>query len=63
MSTQIATATEEQNTVVEDMNRNVTRISDMAVQNAAGTEQASQSGRELATMATRLQGLVDQFQV
>ncbi len=63
MSTQIATAAEEQNTVAEEMNRNIVRISDMAVQNASGAEQTSQAGEDLARMASELQGLVGQFKV
>lgn len=63
MSTQIATATEQQTTVVEEMNRNVTRISDMAVSNAAGAEQTAQAGDELARMSAQLQALVAQFRV
>ncbi len=63
MSAQIATAAEEQSIVAEDMNRNVVRISDMATQNAAGAEQTSQAGQELAHMAAELQGLVVKFRV
>ncbi len=63
MSTQIATAAEEQNAVAEDMNRNIVRISDMATQNASGAEQSSQAGQDLARMASALQGLVGQFRV
>lgn len=61
MSSQIATAVEEQSTVAEKMNLNVVRISDMAIQNADGAEQTSRSGQELASMASELQGLVRQF--
>jgi len=63
MSSQIATAAEEQSTVAEDMNRNLTRISDKGKQNAAGADQTSQSGRELARMASALQELIGQFRV
>ena len=63
MSTQIATAAEEQNAVAEDMNRNIVRISDMATQNASGAQQTSQAGQELARMSSQLQGLVAQFRV
>ena len=63
MSTQIATAAEEQSAVAEEMNRNIVRISDMAVQNASGAEQTSQAGEDLARMASELQGLVGQFKV
>lgn len=63
MSTQIATAAEEQNAVAEDMNRNIVRISDMATQNASGAEQTSQAGQDLSRMASKLQGLVGRFRV
>jgi len=63
MSTQIATAAEEQNAVAEDMNRNIVRISDMAAENASGAQHTSRAGQELAQMATQLQTLVGQFQV
>ncbi len=63
MSTQIATAAEEQHTVAEDMNRNIVQISDMATQNASGAVQTSQAGQDLARMASELRGLVEQFQV
>ena len=63
MSTQIATAAEEQSAVAEDMNRNIVRISDMATQNATGAEQTSRAGQDLARMASELQGLVGQFRV
>jgi methyl-accepting chemotaxis protein len=63
MSSQIATAAEEQSTVAEDMNHNLVRISDMGKQNAAGANQTSQAGQELARMASTLQELIGQFRV
>ncbi len=63
MSSQIATAAEEQNAVAEEMNRNIVLISDMATQNASGAEQTSLAGQELARMSSKLQGLVGQFRV
>ncbi|SHK62501.1 methyl-accepting chemotaxis protein [Marinobacter antarcticus] len=63
MSSQIATAAEEQSTVAEDMNRNLVRLSDMGKQNASGAHQTSQAGQELARMASSLQGLIGQFRV
>lgn len=63
MSSQIATAAEEQSSVAEDMNRNLVRLSDMGKQNASGAHQTSQAGQELARMASSLQGLIGQFRV
>ncbi len=61
MSSQIATAAEEQNAVAEDMNRNIVRISDMAIQNASGAQQTSHAGQDLAHIASELQVFVGQF--
>jgi methyl-accepting chemotaxis protein len=63
MSTQIATATEEQSTVTEEMGRNIDEINQMAMQNATGSEQTSAAGSELAGMASSLQELVRAFRV
>lgn len=63
MSTQIATAAEEQSAVAEDMNRNIVRIKDMATQNATGAEQTSQAGNDLAHMASELKEQVEKFRV
>lgn len=63
MSTQIATAAEEQNVVAEDMNRNILRIKDMAIQNAAGANETSQASQNLVSMSTELQNLVGQFRI
>lgn len=63
MSTQIATAAEEQSVVTDDMNQSIVRINDMAAQNASGAEQALQSGQELAEIVSELEGLVGRFRV
>ncbi len=63
MSTQIASAAEEQSAVAEEINRNIVSISDMAEQTAAGTENTAAASNELAQLATQLQGLVEQFRV
>ncbi len=63
MSTQIATAAEEQNAVAADMNRNIVQISDMATQNATGAGQTSAASQELAGMSTELQRVIGQFRV
>lgn len=63
MSTQIATAAEEQTAVAEEMSRNITRISDSATQNATGAVQTAQAGEELASIAVKLQGLVSAFRI
>jgi len=63
MSTQIASAAEEQSVVAEEINRNIVSISDMAEQTAAGTENTAAASDELAQLATQLQDLVGQFRV
>lgn len=63
MSAQIATATEQQRAVSEDMNRSIVRINEMALQNAVGAEQTSIAGRELASMVGELEAMVNRFRV
>ncbi len=63
MSTQIASAAEEQSSVSEEINRNIVSINDMSNQTAEGASQTSIASEELARMASDLQGLVAQFKV
>jgi len=63
MSTQIASAAEEQSVVAEEINRNIVSITDMAEQTAAGTENTASASDELAQLATQLQDMVGQFRV
>lgn len=63
MNIQIATATEEQTAVAEEVNRNVIVISDVAEQNTAATNQITASSEELACMGANLQEMIWQFKV
>lgn len=63
MNTQIASAAEEQNSVVEEINRNMTNINDVALQASAGAEQTAMTSRELARLAETLQQQVKSFQM
>lgn len=63
MTTQIATAAEEQSVVSEDINRNLTVISDASEQNATAMMQTSTASHELAEMAASLQSIVSRFQI
>ncbi|RDH86219.1 MAG: hypothetical protein DIZ78_08525 [endosymbiont of Escarpia spicata] len=63
MSAQIASASEEQSAVAEEINRNVVQINDMTEQSAAGAQQTSVASGDLARLATDLQLLVGQFKV
>ncbi|VAX14184.1 Methyl-accepting chemotaxis sensor/transducer protein [hydrothermal vent metagenome] len=61
MSTQIASAAEEQGAVSEEINHNIVQINNMANQTASGAEETSVASKDLARMASELQGLVAQF--
>jgi len=61
MSTQIASAAEEQSSVSEEINRNIVKINEMANETASGAEQTSIASQDLARMASELQGVVSQF--
>ncbi|MES9990923.1 MAG: methyl-accepting chemotaxis protein [Candidatus Thiodiazotropha sp.] len=63
MSTQIASAAEEQGTVAEEINRNIVKINDMSNQTADGASETATASKNLAHMATELQGLVERFTV
>ncbi len=63
MSSQIASAAEEQRAVSEEINRNVVRLNDMAGETASGAEKIATASRDLSRMASDLQGLVAQFKV
>jgi methyl-accepting chemotaxis protein len=63
MSTQIASAAEEQSATAEEMNRNTQAIHEMSAQNATAIEQISATTRDLASMASGLQSMVAQFRV
>ena len=63
MSTQIASAAEEQSSVSEEINSNIVSINDMSNQTAEGAAQTSTASAELARMSGDLQGLVAQFKV
>ena len=61
MNIQIATAAEEQNTVTEEMNRNVVSINDLSEHSTRTARDVASAGSELASMAKELQDLVSQF--
>jgi methyl-accepting chemotaxis protein len=61
MNTQIASAAEEQGSVSEEINRNITNIAQVVERTAEGTEQTYQAGNEMSKLASELQDLVGQF--
>jgi methyl-accepting chemotaxis protein len=63
MSTQIASAAEEQGVVADEVNRNIVRISDMAGEAADGAQQTAAASRELEQLADELTGIVGQFKI
>ena len=63
MNTQIATASEEQSSVSEEINRNVINIQDISEQTASGAEQIATASTELASLGEQLRLLVGQFKV
>ncbi|OUR65728.1 hypothetical protein A9Q79_01680 [Methylophaga sp. 42_25_T18] len=63
MSSQIATAAEQQGAVSEEINRNIIQINDMTDQTAEGAHQTSIASDELARLAAALNMLVQRFKV
>lgn len=63
LTVQIATATEEQNSVSDEINRNITGVSEVAAQNAASINQVTSSGEELARLAGELKDMSARFVV
>jgi methyl-accepting chemotaxis protein len=63
MNIQVAAATEEQSTVVEDINRNVTEINDITQRTANTAQAAAQASQSLNQLALRLDTLVARFKV
>ena len=63
MSTQIATATEEQSKVAEDVNRNIANISSAADQTATAAQRAAQATEEIASLSRKLGALVQRFKL
>jgi len=61
MTTQIATAAEEQSAVSEEINRNVIRISELSEHTLHGTQMISASSNNVDQSVTRLKNLVKQF--
>ena len=63
MNIQIASASEEQSSVNEEINRSLVAIKDSASETNAGAEQITQSSHELAQLAQQLQSLVGRFRI
>lgn len=63
MSSNIATASGQQEVVTEEINQSVISISDKSAENVAAVTQTSAAGQELAELASNLQELVAKFKV
>ncbi len=61
MNTQIASATEEQMAVSQEISRNVVNISDVAKSSAHSVQEVDKTSRELNDTASRLASLVNEF--
>lgn len=61
MNTQIASATEEQNSVTEELNRSIVNIHNASDEVAQGANQTAQACGELSLLATHLQQMVTRF--
>jgi len=62
MNVQIAAAAEEQSTVAQDIDQNITQIHTMSVELASGAEKQSQAGKNLSRMSVELEDMVKKFQ-
>ncbi len=63
LNAQVASAAEEQSMVTEEINRSLTRISDMAQQVAEGAQSTRSGSEVLAIQAKEQKQLMDQFKV
>ena len=63
MATQIASASEEQAFVAEEMSKNISNISQVTEQSAQCSLQIGQSSGELATLASDIQVIISRFKV
>jgi len=63
MNTQIANAAEERTSVADEINRNVTNISEATDLTNRGATETSAASEELTRMATDLQDMLNQFKV
>jgi methyl-accepting chemotaxis protein len=60
---QITTASEQQTSVAEEINQNVTGIRDPTDQSAAPSNQTASSSSELTKLGSELQNLVSRFRL
>jgi len=63
MTAQIASASEEQSAVAEEINRSITAISDSARDTVTASEESSHAGESMAKLASDLSSIVGQFKI
>lgn len=63
MNDQVASAAEQQNAVTDEININISKITDIAKLNATETETIAIKAKEVATMSSELKSLIKQFKV
>ncbi len=63
MSTQIASAAEEQSATADEINRNIISITEMSNETSTGAQQTATASDDLARLGTELQSLVGRFKV
>lgn len=63
MNAQIASASEEQSSVAEEVNRNISRIHDATVETSAGSDQVASASRNLAGLSEQLSSRVSIFRL
>lgn len=63
MAQHIATAAEQQTVTVNDINRNVVSLSDMATSVSQESAQMASSGKELRRVSENLMGMINRFKL
>ena len=63
LSFQVASASEEQSSVSEEINRNIVCIADLSVASLSGSDQIALGSDELAKLANELELIVGNFKV
>ncbi len=63
LNASIASATTQQSTVVEDVNRNVTEAAELALETTDGARETAQAGQHLASLGRQIDELVKRFRV
>lgn len=63
LNASIASATTQQSTVVEDVNRNVTEAAELARETTDGAQQTAEASQHLASIGQQISGLISRFKI